>query len=454
MVDTWLAHLNKLIWGADTKTLPKWHGHLIGGIRIAYLAIRDLFFDSQLNLRAMSLVYTTLLSIVPLIAVSVSVLKGFGYHHQIEPVLSNFLTPLGERGTEITNTIIQFVEGINSGLLGSLGMALLLYTVISLMQKIEHAFNYTWHVSEERSFARRFSDYLSVILIGPVLMFSAMGVTASITNSLLYKTISSYSAFSFMFGALSHVLPYVLIIIAFTMIYIFVPNTKVKLKSALIGAIVAGVIWQTVGWLFAVFISSANYTAIYSAFAALFFFMIWLYISWSILLTGASIAFYFQHPEYRSRQRRELKFSNRMKEKLALAVMAQIATHYYNKQTPWTLQGLARYLNIASESLYPIINCLIDQGLLLRTDAEPGQFLPAQAPESMAALDILRAVREAEEDEILNLKRIPHSRQVEDLFELYQDAATRSMHGKTLKDLVDFDDTGVQSIQTKLNETN
>jgi len=435
-----LRKLDQLVWGADTRNLPVWQSRSMGAARIAYLAIRDLFFDGQLSLRAMSLVYTTLLSLVPLIAVSVSVLKGFGAHHQIEPILKNLLTPLGERGTEITNTIIQFVEGINSGLLGSLGLAFLFYTVISLMQKIEKAFNFTWRVSEERSFARRFSDYLSVILIGPVLMFSAMGITASVTSSTLYQKLSSYVVLSFMFGVVSHLLPYLLIIIAFTMIYIFVPNTRVLFRSAFVGALVAGITWQTVGWMFASFVSSANYTAIYSAFAALFFFMIWLYISWSILLTGANIAFYFQNPEYRTRLRLELKLSNRMKEKLALAVMAQVATQYYNRTAPWTLNALAHRLNIAAESLHSIIHCLVEQKLLLRTDAEPSGYIPAQAPETIQVSDILRTVREAEEDEIINLGRIPHSTEVENLFELYQNAAIKAMEHKTLKDLANIAD--------------
>jgi len=453
IIKTYLTRLDEFIWGVDVEPRTVWQSHLLGAARITYLVIRDLFFDGQLSLRAMSLVYTTLLSLVPLIAVSVSVLKGFGAHNQYEPVLLNLLTPLGERGTEIANTIIKFVEGINSGLLGSLGLALLFYTVISLMQKIEHAFNFTWRVSEERSFARRFSDYLSVILIGPVLMFSALGLTASFTSSTLYQKLTSYGLFSFMFSALSHLLPYILIIIAFTMIYIFVPNTKVRLRSALVGALVAGVIWQTVGWLFASFVSSANYTAIYSAFAALFFFMIWVYISWSILLTGASIAYYFQNPEQRTRRRRELTLSNRMKEKLALAVMARITSRYYHRQPPMTLRDLAHSLNIASETLHPIIICLAGKDLLLRTDADPSGYIPGQAPENLQLVEILRAVREAEEDDIMHLGRIPHAEQVEAVFETYQTAAMGSLHGKTLKELVDYDDEHPESIKQQRHGT-
>lgn len=424
------------IWGPDIHGLSPSRARFIGALRIAYLTLRDLFFDSQLSLRAMSLVYTTLLSIVPLIAVSVSVLKGFGKHEQILPVLDNFLSPLGERGQEISNTIVTFVEGINSGLLGSVGLALLFYTVVSLMQKIESAFNFTWHVGEERSFARRFSDYLSVIMIGPVLIFTALGLTATITNTALFKSLMSYQVMAFILETVSFVLPYALIILAFTLIYIFIPNTRVKIKSALIGATVAGIIWETVGWLFASFISNANYTAIYSAFAALFFFMIWLYLNWSILLVGASIAFYYQNPEFRLRSHRTMLLSNRMKEKAAILVMVKVAEAYYRKQSPCTLVNLAQYMNLASESLAPIINNLTANRLLIKTDDDPTGFVPGESPEVLPVLDIIRVVRSADEGDILNFSRLPAKKQVDDLLSSYEEAATVKLENVMLRDLV------------------
>ncbi|MGD8926273.1 MAG: YihY/virulence factor BrkB family protein, partial [Thioalkalispiraceae bacterium] len=359
MINQLKAMIIAFIWDKDLTEVPFWHRVMFGALRIGYLTVRDIF-DGQLNLRAMSLVYTTLLSIVPLLAVSVSVLKGFGANNYIETTLPALLEPLGERGQEVSEKIITFVDGINSGILGSLGVALLLYTVVSLMQKIESAFNFTWHVNEERSFARRFSDYLSVILIGPVLVFSALGFTASIANSSLYQAAMSYQVFAAIVGVFELLIPYLLIILAFTLVYIFIPNTKVKFMPALVGASVAGILWQTVGWMFASYVSTANYTAIYAAFAALFFFMIWLYISWSIMLIGGAIAFYYQNPEYRSLSPRKLNLSNRMKEKAALLAMVKIADNYYKKHQPWTLNELATYLNIASESLAPMMDSLKD----------------------------------------------------------------------------------------------
>ena len=228
LITSWSKRLDDYIWVKDLAGLPSWRNKGISALRITYLILRDVFFDNQLTLRAMSLVYTTLLSLVPLLAVSVSVLKGLGANTRLEEYLHTFVAPLGERGVEISNNIVHFVNNINPGLLGSLGIAMLLYTVVSLMQKIEATFNFTWHVTEDRSFARRFSDYLSVVLIGPVLVFSAMGLTATITHSKLFLLLTANPMTGFFISIASHLLPYLMIIFAFTLIYIFIPNTRVR----------------------------------------------------------------------------------------------------------------------------------------------------------------------------------------------------------------------------------
>lgn len=429
-------YLRRHIWDSELTNLPRWQVRLVGTLRICYLILRDVFFDSQLTMQAMSLVYTTLLALVPLIAVSVSVLKGFGVYNQIEPLLLDILEPLGDRGVEISHTITQFVNNINSGLLGSFGLALLLYSVVSLMQKIEQAFNHTWRVSEERSWAQRFSDYLSVILIGPVLVFTAMGLTASLSNTALYQRLVDIAVFALLVDMVSYVLPFILVILAFSLIYIFIPNTRVQFRSALVGATIAGVMWQVVGWLFTWFVATANYTQIYSAFATLFFFMIWLYVSWSILLVGASIAFYYQHPEQRIRKRLNLQLSNRMKEWLALAIMAQAARRFYEHQPPLRLVELSQQLNIELDLLHPLVTTLQNRDLLVRTDTDPHGYVPAQAPEALTLLTIIDAVRQSEEDEILNLQRLPKDAVVAHYFDIYQDVAAQALTNATLKDLV------------------
>ncbi|MDP6175678.1 MAG: YihY/virulence factor BrkB family protein, partial [Rhodospirillales bacterium] len=251
-----------LVWGKDLSALAWWRALHLRLARILFVIGRDLA-DGQLTLRAMSLVYTTLLSLVPLLAISFSVLKGFGVHNQVEPILFNFLEPLGEQGVEIATRLTGFVEKIEVGVLGSLGMALLIYTVISLMQKIERAFNYTWHVSRQRTLTRRFSDYLSVVLIGPVLIAASLGISASIMGAPVVQQLTAIQPIGSATRIAGEILPFVINVAAFTFFYVFIPNTKVRLGSALCGALTAGILWKLMGLGFAAFIlGSTKYAAI------------------------------------------------------------------------------------------------------------------------------------------------------------------------------------------------
>ena len=427
--------LQEYVWASNTKEMPRHQRTLIETLRIAHLVIRDLL-DGMLTLQAMSLVYTTLLSIVPLLAVSFSVLKGFGVHNQVEPLLLNFLAPLGEQGVEITRRIIGFVENTRAGVLGSLGLALLFYTVVSLIQKIEKSFNYTWRVTEHRPFAQRFSDYLSVVLIGPLLIFSAIGITASITGSTAIQQLQEYETVSWFVKFIGRLVPYLLVIAAFTVAYIFIPNTRVKIKSALIGALVAGILWETTGWVFATFVvKSAKYAAIYSAFATMVIFMIWLYACWMILLIGASISFYVQYPEYRTLQERDFQLSNRMKEKIALLTMSVIGSNYYNNKDPLTTQGVAKHLKITPEVLAPIVEQLISHKVLVKTVGDKPGLLPAQPPETQKILDILRVVRTAEEHGGGSAEMLPKTEAIESLYSKMESALVEGFSEVSLKDL-------------------
>lgn len=427
--------LTSYIWDTPIDTMPKAKQFAVTALRIGHVLIRDLA-EGQLTLRAMGLVYTTLLAIVPLIAVSFSVLKGFGVHNQIEPALLNLLAPLGDKGVEITSRIIGFVDNIKVTVLGSVGLALLFYTVVSLMQKIERAFNYTWRVSEQRPFSQRFSDYLTVILIGPVLVFSALGLTATISNIEIVQTAKQVEVIGAFLQFIGRLIPYMLVIAAFTFIYVFIPNTKVKLSSALIGAVVAGILWETMGWAFAAFVvNSTKYMAIYSAFATLIVLLIWLYASWLILLIGGSIAFYVQRPEHRNLQSRILRLSNRMKEKLALMIMALIGQHYYQQREPWTLDKLSKQLKVGNEACGIMVTMLEEAGLLIRTADDPPAYLPGHALETLQLQQIVDVVRESGETTYLSPNKLPASESVDPLYHEVEGAIDSTLAGRTLRDL-------------------
>jgi membrane protein len=173
------------------------------------------FVDNDFSMRAMSLVYTTLLSLVPLLALSFSVLRAFGVHNQLEPALLEFLDPLGAKKTEVVTNIVTFVENLRLGVLSSLGMAMLIYTIVSMTHKVEKAFNDVWHVSKPRSLARRFSDYLSVIIVGPVLVFSALSMTRALLHSSVMQYLASVEAFGMLLYSVGLLVPYLLVCGAF-----------------------------------------------------------------------------------------------------------------------------------------------------------------------------------------------------------------------------------------------
>jgi len=425
----------KTVWNSAISELSINKARLITGLRITHLIIRDLL-AGMITLRAMGLVYTTILALVPLLAVSFSVLKGFGVHNQIEPLLLNLFLALGDQGAEISAKIIEFVENTKAGVLGSVGLALLLYTVISLLQKIEQSFNFTWHVTEHRSIGKRFSDYLTVVLIGPVLLFSALGLTASIANVAIIQDAMEIESIGMLAKFAGHLLPFLLATSAFTFVYMFVPNTRVNFKSALIGGLVSGLLWKVSSWAFASFVvGSSKYTAIYSAFASMIIFFIWIYINWVILLVGCSIAFYHQNPAQQNLDSEKLRLSNREKESIALNIMVLIGKYYYSHKHAWTKESLALHMNISIDACSTIIHDLLAKKLLEETAQSPTTYLPAYDLETLSLHDIIFAIRESGENKSHSLKHLAAESSVIQIQTEIDESIKLSLKGKTLKDL-------------------
>lgn len=424
------------LWRDDLRELGRDERWLVLPVRMLVVVLRQLL-GGQLNLRAMSLVYTTLLSTVPLLAVSFSVLKGFGVHNQLEPILANVLAPLGPRGLEISSNVIGFVENIKVGVLGSLGLVFLLYTVVSLTQKVESSFNYVWQVDRLRGLAQRFSSYLSVILIGPVLMFAAVGLTATITSHSAVQRLMEVEPIGHMLVLTGKLIPYLLVIVTFTFIYIFIPNTRVKVVPALVGGVVAGVLWQTSGWIFAAFVAtSPNYAAIYSGFAILVLLLIWLYLSWLILLLGAQVAFYIQYPQYLTREPVRLQLSSRLQERLVLQLMYLVAAHHCHNKEPWTLEGLVQHLGLPMQPVNKILRLMVDSGFLSETCDDRPAYLPRRDIDTILVTQLYDIARSAGENRLLTADTLPGEVQVERLLAVVNKAAHDAMAGCTLKDLV------------------
>jgi membrane protein len=364
----------------------------VKALRLALVAVTE-FQESFLSIRATSLVYTTLLSLVPFLAVTFSVLKAFGIHQQIEPILAQALDPLGPKGAEITTNIIRFVDNLKVGVLGAVGVAGLFYTTYSLIEKIEEALNSIWRVEAGRPLARRVTDYLSVVLVGPVFVFTAFGLTASAQSHWLVQKFMEVQPFGHLIVVLTNLLPFFFMCFVFTFIYKVLPYTTVNFSSALVGGITAGMFWQIAGMAFAAFVvGTGRYSAIYSSFAILILFLIWLYVGWLIVLAGAQVAYYHQHPSAYLLYLRRKHQTPLFREYLTLALLRHITRRFLLGKPPLKEGQLARLQVVPLTLVESLINDLVKAGIVFRTDDSQGLVL-ARPPESIPVVEVLRVVQ-------------------------------------------------------------
>lgn len=382
------------LWGTDLHVASLWQRFVIKVLRILYAVIRDLK-DGQLSLRAMSLVYTTVIAVVPLLALSFSVLKGFGLHNEVEPMLLDALEDLGDKRFDIISNVMSFIDNIKVGVLGAVGFALLIYSVISMMHKIEHSFNYTWQIKRDRNMSQRFRDYLSVIFVGPLMIFLSAAITTSANTGVVINYIEALPAGSSLVALVGDVIPYLIMSTGFAFIYMFLPNTQVKLLPAFVGGLVTAIIWKIMGWGVATFIAnSASSIAIYSAFASVIILMVWMYVGWLVLLVGASVSFYFQNPQYILIRRDSMHLNGENSESLALSVLYLIGYNYQKKMPAWDVDSLGRRLRVAPHLVDDMLEFLEVQNYIIRAGENGSDIYPALPVEQIMIGKLLRKVRE------------------------------------------------------------
>ncbi|NIP39744.1 MAG: YihY/virulence factor BrkB family protein [Candidatus Dadabacteria bacterium] len=383
----------KTLWYIDVRNIGEFKAFLIRTARLLFASIRE-YGKNELNLRAMGLVYITIISLIPFLAVSFSVLKGFGVHNQLEPALLNVLKPLGDKGQQLATKIIEFVSNVDVKLLGGVGFGLLFYTVISLIKRIEDSLNHIWKVKSGRSFMRRISDYLSITLIGPVFFFIAIGLTATASSNTLIQKILSVEPLGFIFVYVSKILPLFIVFFVFTFIYKLIPNTKVNILSAMLGAFIAVILWQFINMLFKLgILISTNATAIYSSFAVIFIFLFWLYLNYIVLLIGAQLSYCHQNIKFLHITENAFKLSNRLKERLSLRIMLLISQNFYNGDNNHTLQSLIDTIGLHQDDISESLENLVKSNLLTETNDSPTIYLPARDLEKITVVDVLKSAR-------------------------------------------------------------
>ena len=427
----WFERLEDGLFQKSRTMGPPW-GAALRWLRYPAALIRD-WLGGEISVRAMSLAYTTLLSLVPLMVFSFAILKGLGARGDLKLILREFFRPMGGAATQLTESVMQFVVNMRGELLGSIGLGFLVYTVITTIQKIEASFNFVWRVERPRSFGRRLTEYLSVMILGPILLAVAVGLLGSAEHSPFAQWLHAVAPLAGILGVLSQFVPYGIVTVIFTFMYTFVPNARVQFRAALIGGVTAGVMWALVGKvLTAVIVYSSQLVAVYTGFAIVLTTLIWVYLSWLILLIGAQLAFYVQFPQYLRHGHETIELTDSHREQAGLSIMYLIGRDYGAGKIFWDAGRLAAELDVPSIALVPVLARLERAGLIVATEKE--LFVPGRDPEGILLADIVDAVRTLQISRLtIELQGVTDSAQVMREME----AAVRERLGtRSLKDLI------------------
>jgi membrane protein len=407
-------------------------GLLLRVLRYPFAIVRDLS-RGQVNLRAMGLVYTTLLSLVPLLAFSFAILKAFGAHRDLEPVIYEFFRPVGRSATQLTAQVMEFADNVSGGILGSVGLALLLWTLLGTIQKVEDSFNFLWRVEQPRSFGRRVAEYLSLLILGPLLLVSFLGLASATLESSTVQSLSTLPLMQLLLHLGTALAPYLIVMTIFTGLYVFVPNTSVKFLPALAGGVAAGIIWAATGKLFAeLVVYTTRLTIVYAGFAIIVAALLWTYLGWLILLVGVQLSFYLQNPSYLRLGLVELRLSSVEIEDLALKIMFLVGAAHTRGEVRWRVNSLARELGLPGIAVSQVADGLERAGLLTANDKD--QLLPGRDVGSISLLEILDVARNQRSGH--NAAGGPHLAAVEKLNARLVASRRESCAGRTLRELI------------------
>jgi membrane protein len=410
---------------------PPW-GPALRLLRYPVAIVRD-WLQGEIAVRAMSLAYTTLLSLVPLMVFSFAILKGIGARADVHFIIRQFLRPLGQASNQLTESLLEFVANMRGDVLGSLGLLFLTYTVITTIQKVETSFNFVWRVQHARNFARRFAEYLSVMIAGPILLAVALGLLGSAMHSPTARWLDSIAPLAWVLTGIAGVLPYVIVSVVFVFMYMFIPNIRVTLRAALIGGVTAGVVWALVGRIFtSILVSSSTLVAVYSGFAIVLSTLIWVYLSWLILLLGATLSFYVQFPQYLPHGHTALALDANAHESIGLSVMYLVGRDYQSGAGHWNAARLADTLDVPGAALAPVVAGLEQAKLLVATEKE--NYVPGRDPHSIKLSDIIEALRRPQHGRAIVVGRaIP---QAQELIARIDATVHRDLGDRSLADFI------------------
>lgn len=431
-------YLNEDIWRLRRRDLPVLRAAGVRALRVASLSIRG-FFRHNGPLRASALTFYSLLSIVPVAAMAFGIAKGFGFEKRLEAQLLEKLPGQEEVLIEVVTAARRFIESTKGGVIAGIGIVVLFWAVLKMLSNIEASFNHIWEVRTARSPVRKFADYLSMMLIGPVLFILSGSVTVFLSTQ-----VEMYAERFELVGMVSPVLlallrftPYFLWWLLLTVVYMVMPNTRVRWTAAMAAGIVAGTLYQIVQWSYITFqVGVARYNAVYGSFAALPLFLIWLQLSWLVVLLGGEISYAFQNADRFEFEQEADEISARLRRLFSLRIVQLLCRRFARGQAPLPAEAISREVDLPRALVSRLLGHLAEAGIVSRTtvDGEQTGYQPAQAIHRLTVHRVVRDLdRRASETGIT--PPAAEMEELEDLLEQLDRAAAASPANRPLVDL-------------------
>ncbi len=404
-ISTGVHFLRKGLWKIRQRDLPPRKSFLIRTLKVGVLSVRRIAED-RITLRASALTFYSLLSVVPVAAMAFGIAKGFGFEENLQITLLRAL----EGQEQVALRIIEFahalLKNVKGGVMAGIGLLILFFSIIMIISHTEKAFNDIWGVKKRRSIGRMITDYLSVLLIGTVLFIISSSITVFISGG-MELAMRKFTFLRFLSPGLSLILkllPMVAIWILFSFLYIFIPNTKVKIKSGVLGGILSGSMYHIFQWAYVTLqIGVAKQNAVYGSFAALPLFFTWLQVSWMIILFGAEIAFAHQNAERFEFEEECLNVSHSFKRLLALRVAQVVIKRFTRAEKPWGNRRISTELEIPIRLVNQILYELVTSGILseIVSGGEEGTaYEPALDPGMLTMKYVVDALEQSGSNDI------------------------------------------------------
>jgi membrane protein len=387
--------LTRDIWRQDYSHLSRARKFLYQQFMISYLVIRS-YVEDRLPVRASALVYSTLLSIVPLLAVTFSLFKGFGFHLKLEPKLQEWAAPLGAEALKTVHTIISDLDNLSLNTFGFIGLAILLISIFSIVNNIERAFNDIWRIQKVRSFHRRFADYAGVFLFVPILLIGVPFINGYLQSIPIVQAMRHMPGLEFLIRKAT---PLFIAWMTFSFLYIFVPNTKVQASAAVKGAFLAGLLWQFANYYFTKFIIDSYQTgfeaALYTSFASFLLFLSWLYLSWTVVLLGAEVSYAYQNQSKISWEVRKTKYSYAFREYLAILILLYVCDKFLNAEEAPMHEEIVDRFQVPDRLVNEVLSILTELHYLYAVGSEEREvrYTPGVSPDAVSIAEVMKRIR-------------------------------------------------------------